>query len=570
MYIIALILALFGHVFSESGAAANRAILWGGNCNEGRPGEEQLKTQMLQAQNDVKRVVSLAGYSSTLLHDSNPSDPNGASKEKLLESIDAYINSKPKAGDKLLLSFETHGSQHPSHGICSNDGSYLEVAVLKPRLEALKKAGVKIAVLDASCYSGGSVSTLGDVACVLSSSMADRPAIGLSNPITGVSTALPQDGLVQVLSAKNLAQKEQAFLDDSPSLNDVYLYNLLFRNRGKRGEYLRSGGKTVFGDEYQIDSPPVASVVFPQSSAFSTLATIPKSLASSNVIVSDVMTTPNESGVRHSTGNVELDIENIKVPSRSSPDICLMESSLDQEFLKYKAAVDKIDLGSRLKAFCKMFVKQPCPLHDPDDAFRLLREKLSQARSQFSEYWHQKDLRDEASAKLYSTCPVAQIPEDLLPEHMRKALDSIVDDESFSGRVKSSYWSKDRTTLRIPIACGANAVGDDYWTHGVLTIAQNLDCKENQECRERLAKTLLPRLKAISDTAMAEMTPKRWEQVKAARTAMREATKKADRIELLYRSTLLDLLEPLNEVQAYSVIANTATNTAKSCGEFSL
>lgn len=80
-----------------------------------------------------------------------------SSRKALLAELDAQVK-KLRAGDQFLLAIATHGSP-PPHNICLGNGETLYPAELERYLKALRKKKVKVAVLDASCFSGNTVRT---------------------------------------------------------------------------------------------------------------------------------------------------------------------------------------------------------------------------------------------------------------------------------------------------------------------------------------------------------------------------------------------------------------------------
>ena len=71
---------------------------------------------------------------------------------------------------RVLIVISTHGNnENGMHGVCDQSGHYHNIQDLNPILQQLKAHAVQTAVIDGSCYSGFSVSAIGDNAsCVMS------------------------------------------------------------------------------------------------------------------------------------------------------------------------------------------------------------------------------------------------------------------------------------------------------------------------------------------------------------------------------------------------------------------
>lgn len=133
-----------------------------------------------------------------------------ASKQALLNQLNDAA-ARIQSGGELLLSLSTHGSPRlkgGAHEICLSDGTMMPIddKDFIAALDALKKKGVKIGILDSSCYSGDSTRVLGKYGCVVT----DQESNSIS---TG-------SGLTSVLSQIN---DDPELKGKSLSLEDVFL-----------------------------------------------------------------------------------------------------------------------------------------------------------------------------------------------------------------------------------------------------------------------------------------------------------------------------------------------------------
>jgi hypothetical protein len=73
------------------------------------------------------------------------------------------------------VSFGLEKEKKVGHAVCLANNTKYYVSDLKPYFTKLKEKGVKIGVIDESCFSGGSANELGDVACVLTATSSFIP-----------------------------------------------------------------------------------------------------------------------------------------------------------------------------------------------------------------------------------------------------------------------------------------------------------------------------------------------------------------------------------------------------------
>ncbi len=95
------------------------------------------------------------------------------------------------------------------HGLClANDQKY-ETQNLRPFLEELKKQGVKVGIIDESCYGGSSVGAFSDLACVVTatSSIIPHSASHSSNSFSTSHQKLSDEGSKQVSLENMMVQQ---------------------------------------------------------------------------------------------------------------------------------------------------------------------------------------------------------------------------------------------------------------------------------------------------------------------------------------------------------------------------
>lgn len=191
----------------SEGAPQNRAIFFGGNCEIGRQRPDFVNDNMFTktfADKSAKfakagwQIRILFGTEGTLrvnqdwLDDSAPAESlKTGSFANLLQALDEALG-MPK-GSQVLLYVMTHGSPERKedmngkmrgHSICVSEGERdnLSVAMNDPdlvlRFKNLSEAGVKLAVVDESCFSGATVGYLSPYACVVAQQSANRSAWG--------------------------------------------------------------------------------------------------------------------------------------------------------------------------------------------------------------------------------------------------------------------------------------------------------------------------------------------------------------------------------------------------------
>ncbi|MGE0617132.1 MAG: hypothetical protein AB7P04_15995, partial [Bacteriovoracia bacterium] len=273
----------------EVGSPFRRAILFGGNCelaighpsNSFLPTMTRLAGHLRQRGWDVRPVF--AGKSARCeklatdpVCQKNPSDtqccPDGvdpkdwnlaplaeaagvppasvppASAKQLLLALDAAR--ELPAGSQLLIHIGTHGLNRdrigngkPGHSICvdpeDGDETTFEMysvadGALISKLEALQTQGVRLAFIDDSCYSGGSIPVWSRLGCVMTSATADVENIAqiqvssFTDPVTSQPTTYWR-GTDPSLNISELLDKNPLgfdFTSAAPSLEEVWVQTL--------------------------------------------------------------------------------------------------------------------------------------------------------------------------------------------------------------------------------------------------------------------------------------------------------------------------------------------------------
>lgn len=167
----------------------NEALIVGGSCENGGqkyPLEECKscdRTGPMVGQANLFRLnfqkawihLQKAGWSVEMQYDSDHWErpwpgSKPASSTALLKSIQDRIDPGPlrlKAGDQFLLGIATHGAPG-QHEVCIGN-QFLPISVVLAKLQELTKQGVRVAVIDQSCFGGRTVDLVGDTGiCAIS------------------------------------------------------------------------------------------------------------------------------------------------------------------------------------------------------------------------------------------------------------------------------------------------------------------------------------------------------------------------------------------------------------------
>jgi hypothetical protein len=124
----------------------------------------------------VSNQLNDGGYNTAFLTDS-PSDGSGnATRAEFLNQL-SVLAKTVSPGDKVLIYLMVHGLEpdhdEAEHQIALMDGSLSIHRLLEP-LRQMEARGALIAVVDASCFSGGSMALASKQTCVVSASKADE------------------------------------------------------------------------------------------------------------------------------------------------------------------------------------------------------------------------------------------------------------------------------------------------------------------------------------------------------------------------------------------------------------
>ncbi|MBI3555764.1 MAG: hypothetical protein HY074_05840 [Deltaproteobacteria bacterium] len=157
--------------FSLPAFAINHAIVTGG-CKINKENDAEFH----QEANFVHDSFKAVGWKTSLTY----GEGFTAAALQAMLNPDAFASN-----DQLLLSISSHGEEGPPHQICLGDGRLIDTTELKPLLDKLAAKGVKVSVVDNSCFSGGSVKALaGKNVCVVSATYDNvtsfLPSIGTS------------------------------------------------------------------------------------------------------------------------------------------------------------------------------------------------------------------------------------------------------------------------------------------------------------------------------------------------------------------------------------------------------
>ena len=158
-----------------------------------------------------------------------------ASKEALIRSLKNSLSTL-ESGSELLITLNTHGGpaelQH-AHTICMANGSMMPVdsPEIVALFAAIKKKGVKIGIIDTSCFGGGS-QELSKYGCVLTDQTQNRVSWG-DLLLESLNKFLPSESENAPLQSIPYASypSRSNVQNSSITLEDVYL-DALLRNSG--------------------------------------------------------------------------------------------------------------------------------------------------------------------------------------------------------------------------------------------------------------------------------------------------------------------------------------------------
>ena len=216
--------------------AKNVALSVGGGCDSTLGGEMAKETAKLNT--SLKR----RGWESGVLFGKDKEDIDRVSKESgerfpvkpftkknLIEKLN-IISEHTKPGDQFLLNIITHGApgvtdEGKGHYICLGDNNLLSVndPELQSALRSINQKGAKVAVLDDSCFGGGSVEAFKDFACVLSTQSSQMVSYAL-NDISDYDVSFGVTSILRDLIDSSLSDGEEDSLE--VNLEDVFLQTL--------------------------------------------------------------------------------------------------------------------------------------------------------------------------------------------------------------------------------------------------------------------------------------------------------------------------------------------------------
>lgn len=195
------IIVLLFFLFSFSVFAQKRVLIVDGACygKQGFVIEPAVKSTAYLVKNFSKRGYSIGiafgDYDSLSFENELNVElskvrvkPQRSTRQNILAELDKAL--EMKTSDEFVLFIGSHGSpktDYASHAICvynestrGNDYFYINDFELKQKLQNINSKGIKITILDDSCYGGNAVNELSQFGCVLSSTGPD-----IINMITG-------------------------------------------------------------------------------------------------------------------------------------------------------------------------------------------------------------------------------------------------------------------------------------------------------------------------------------------------------------------------------------------------
>ncbi|HAZ13130.1 MAG: hypothetical protein A2X86_15310 [Bdellovibrionales bacterium GWA2_49_15] len=193
-------------LFSTPAWAKNIAIMGAasGQCVDLAKGQDYFEKDTRFMSNAMKKM----GWETTTF----TGNPREGESEFMLNTFMQSLN-QAGSGDQLFINLNTHGSREQEgfsgapgavHSICfqgpGGEQHWVSMRTIKEKIAQLASQGVKVAVLDSSCYGGGAISQLaGENVCVVSGTTAN-----LTNQGNDVSLSM-----VAQLAVKKLPRGEQ-------------------------------------------------------------------------------------------------------------------------------------------------------------------------------------------------------------------------------------------------------------------------------------------------------------------------------------------------------------------------
>lgn len=218
------VLIILSGTLAEAGQ--KRALLWGGGCND----DVDFRTSANQL------AGALRGNSSHWIVTNSVADKNAdkgsalGSKATLLSFLDDAIANGRK-DDEIFLAINAHGDGETdgvSNGWVLPDCTILRTSEpeVQRRFKQLKAKGLKLAIQDESCFSGGSIHSLGKDNCVISSQNFRNPSTG--SPLSDSLSRLIKGnkGNVSVADVyksyyQETTEKDSIFESDTPQISGI-------------------------------------------------------------------------------------------------------------------------------------------------------------------------------------------------------------------------------------------------------------------------------------------------------------------------------------------------------------
>jgi hypothetical protein len=180
------------------------------------------------------RTLVKNGYKVTWLFKNQTGDSQGVSGALLKtvfewsEHIGDTSNSL-HSGDQVLILVRAHGEprrpNHILHRVEFGDGPKMDMESLKPYFDKLRQGGIKVALIDSSCYSGNSLGLAATGACVISSqNRFNEGRIETLEVLPGSYLAAYNfdHDFQKALEKQNNANLEQIFLQSRKYLHAAY------------------------------------------------------------------------------------------------------------------------------------------------------------------------------------------------------------------------------------------------------------------------------------------------------------------------------------------------------------
>jgi hypothetical protein len=203
MWLLAGILAFSSFALGEAGATPapqKILVLLGGS------GDPAGNTTIFDQNLPQFSGLLSGGWTPTVLYDGNRagsraaaaavfgphvSSMDRAGMDRLFEAFDKSLAAGSlKKGDQVLLVIDTHGAVRTpgeaTHSVALEGGERVSLDELRALRDKLAKAGVQVAIVDHSCYSGASLALADENTCVLASSSANRETFTRDGFLTGL------------------------------------------------------------------------------------------------------------------------------------------------------------------------------------------------------------------------------------------------------------------------------------------------------------------------------------------------------------------------------------------------